>query len=958
MPRKLLLQSFEVGCSEVWSWLTDLLVGVTRQEQRIGLREYPDEELTFTTAFGEQGGNGLNGQDAIVNSLADLVACEGEVEVPMWHLSDSVALAGTAWIVGTQIAELHFSATYTPFEVCVGEQVLVQVAGAWTRGTAVLYNASAGYVRVDFGSPLGVGIEELRQVVPLRLALITSQSQITFPKFGAAADSEVTVRLQRGEERTAWGTGHALNTTGSFGWPVIEPRNMQDVLQLKIESGNTLLETPTGFPYYVTRWKEAGLTTSFRHRFRRYSPGMRYWRAFASALRGSQKEFWYPTRRSDFEVMSMIGVAGVRLRGRQFFDLWTETNLKALCLDSGADPICVRFAATCELDGDDTLVGFESDLPWATPVRQCSLALPCRIEGDSFKFVHDKSATAVEFGIASVVVDYPIGGESPVDADLLAHIDASTTFVRFDSDANYQRVTVDGSIGGTAEPLHEQGPPIGVVNNLRVMAFEPRGFDPSELGVEVFLWADTDSLRIDHTNAFGISTPIGSPVPTLRTVADKAVPWPMIVQAGRRGVARWALTFDGITPFGLSKVTKANASEPDFELFFADGDYSVGDYWTTSVKAFLDTSGEGNDLVSPSNLTLAHEGDRYYTDGNSSQAYTCAELANGREVTGPMTVVVVGRAYGSTANRVLWQGGSGQRRIETNGSGNVRLVGGSTSAAVPGLNSGDWYLIVATFNGASSVIHILKNDDEVWTVGNVNEGGAATPLNQVKWGANFMGCHAVFAAEGIPDDVGRFREGFAHKYLFRNTYQNTQMASPGDTAGAWSVLHSNAEEWVLSTATEIGEPNRDTTTLLEVVNNAGTGGFRLEWLKNTLEMRVTFLGLGPGTFSQDYPIGFVGTTIFEVRFADGAAECFLEGVNLGAMFPSDPGFLFSGVQENPLIVGKHEGFSFGELILRRGSTLQTDYLVDKWVSPVVAEFLLDEDDGVLLDESGLPLIEE
>src|SRR6478736_3197840 len=106
MPRRLISQPVEKGATETWAWKTDVLSSVIGTEQRISLREYPDETLSFKVAFGDDGQDVfeaevfLSGQDAIVRNLTDNILAEGEVEVPLWWLAD--AMYGGHWNSGTQ----------------------------------------------------------------------------------------------------------------------------------------------------------------------------------------------------------------------------------------------------------------------------------------------------------------------------------------------------------------------------------------------------------------------------------------------------------------------------------------------------------------------------------------------------------------------------------------------------------------------------------------------------------------------------------------------------------------------------------------------------------------------------------------------------------------------------------------------------------------------------------------
>lgn len=954
MARKILSHEWEIGSTETLKWSTDVISSINRDEQRISLLEYPDEIVDVAIKYDESGtfaieGQGaLNGQDSIVNSLSDLIECEGEIELPMWHLADTIQITGTNWNTGTRIATISFSSAFTPFETKVGEFVLVLVGSTWRKAEVVDYNVI--WVQVDFGSNTGAAIASLRKIVPLRNGLAQSTSQ-TLVRWANSADIRITARLERGE-RVGFGTSYTLNTSSSFDWPIVELRGFQDSLSIQVESGNELINTPTNFPYYVTRWSEAALRFSYANEFNRYSTQYRFWRQLFTTTRGSQKPFWVPTRRSDFEILAMVGVAGIRLRGRQFFDLWTSTNIKALCLDSGSNPICVRVAATCELDGEDTVVGFDEDLPWANPVIQCSLAFPCRLDGDTVQFKHDRHYSEISFSLTNVNVTYSQGGSSPVDANLLAHIDNSSSYAKFDRYARYSQVTNEGTIGGLLTPINE-GPSVSVLNSLRAMAFNSGEFDPTGFGLDAFLWVDTDQLTIDNVDEFGF---FDGP-PAIRYVASSATPWPIIVKSGVLGESRWALTNDGITPFGVSRSTKPEDEMEGLRVFFENGTYNEGDFWQVKVSGFIDSIG-GNDLTSieidPQFLPMLNPVTGFVETADSSR-FARASLVGGREVSGPMTVVLVGSAGAIPGSRILFQGGSGQRRLETDSGGAPRLVSGGTSATVGTIVGGDKYLIVAVYNGAASQIHLLKNTDGTWSSGTVNDGGAATnDFDQVQWGATNHFCQALFVAEGVPNDIEKFKEGMAMLYGFANQYANTAVQITPEVSNDWSVLHDNSASYVMSLVLRIDEPSAPIVRMLNLLNDAENGGFRLDWLRDSDEMHVEWIG-SSGSFEQDFSIGATSQFVFEIRYSQGVgAECFLDGNSIGSFVPS--GFTFQSAQDNPLFVGRDSGFTFCEMIVRLGSTLQYESLLQKWASAL--ESMVTESIDVMVTESGSLMVVE
>lgn len=152
MARKLLSHQFERGTTEAWAYKTDVLRSVTGAEQRIALREYPDETISLKVRWGDDGQQvfdgeaAISGGEAIVRTLADLIACNGEVELACWQFSDTVASA--SWSTGTQIAALTLPSG-TPFFVVAGEDALVRAGSVWRRAEVTAYDQDAGTLTVD-----------------------------------------------------------------------------------------------------------------------------------------------------------------------------------------------------------------------------------------------------------------------------------------------------------------------------------------------------------------------------------------------------------------------------------------------------------------------------------------------------------------------------------------------------------------------------------------------------------------------------------------------------------------------------------------------------------------------------------------------------------------------------------------------------------------------------------------
>jgi hypothetical protein len=971
MPRKLLSHPYEKGATETWAWKTNVLESVTGDEQRIAIREYPDETLALTIGFGDDGQQifdgepEISGQEAIVRSLDDLIACRGEIEVPLWHLADSIVSA--EWTSGTQFAGITLSSE-TPFYVSLGEDVLVEIGATWRRATVTAYATTSA--TLDFGEDTGAAAADLTQVVPLRTGLIPDLSSLQFARAAHAAQASFNVLLDRRQGRTGLADGMnavALSTDTPNGWPLLEPRGIASGLELRIDQGLETIAGPSGFPYYVTNWTEAKLKASTADTFRRYQGNrFRYWRTLLATLRGSQGAFWFPTRRGEYHVLSADeDLETITVEGRAFVDLWSETNLKAVCLDSLDGDLAVRQVTACELSGDNSVLGILGGWGFSDPVLQLSLALPCRIDGDSVTWTYSNSAS-IDLNLVSVPYEFP-ALEDPIDwGGLLAQIDASSAFVEFDGEARYETVPIVGELGGEVTRVYANaGPEQAPANYLRAMSFEDVPFDPTLGGtVAVHLWTDTllAQFRADQWGPGGR--------PDMVYEGEGELPRIFIMPGGDPeipekplGKARYVKSWGDIDDAeGPSKATAPLRKEAGYELHFADVGY-FSPFWNPVSVGFDDRSGNDNHLrstgtpVSPAYRPALDE--RYGIEATSG-AEMSVELATPLAA-GAKLVAMVGKVLdlpdSGTRTLVRLEHSSGaDSEVRLNSSGGIILYRGSASSAVGTLADGDWFALVAIFNGASSSIHLLKNDDTAWTVSTVDDGGGAhATVTDISWESVEYLRHALIVSDA-PSSVADYREGFARQYLFQSLESQTGMQATTSDADGWAVLHDGSADYVLSVVWDPQEPGPATITLFELLNDAENGGMRWEWEKATEELTVTFIGAA-GTFAETFDFtGLLDSPrpITELVFDESgpSADLYLNGDWRGSFSPS--GFTFSGVQQNPLRFGEDRGWLFCELQLREGSALQYESLAWKWQR--AGALLVDEDDVFPIDEDGALVI--
>ncbi len=274
MTRKLFLQPFESTISESWEWLTNVLNSVTNNEQRIALREYPDETLTISWRIGKDGAptlvSNLNAKDAVISSFRDLITCVDLVSLPMWHLLDYVQTAASSWLTGTRRLSFRVAPGYSPFSVFQGESVLVQNGSAgWLVGTIETFDLDTLVGAINFGVDSGATISNFGQIVPIRDGLIQQDSTQEFYNAADGSDVKFSVLLSRNNYRRALSGSIPVNTDSFSVLPILDVYNQSASLSIAVKQGTTKIETPTGFPFAQSLWKETGFSFEISDKMRR-----------------------------------------------------------------------------------------------------------------------------------------------------------------------------------------------------------------------------------------------------------------------------------------------------------------------------------------------------------------------------------------------------------------------------------------------------------------------------------------------------------------------------------------------------------------------------------------------------------------------------------------------------------------------------------------------------------------
>ncbi|UOF80378.1 virion structural protein [Caudoviricetes sp.] len=409
--RKLLLQPFE-SVTETLVWRTDVIPTVTGSEQRIALKDEPDEILEVTIDFGSPGQSflfgesSLLGKDALIRSLSDLIAARDELSVPCWQYSDCPDSASFSTV--TQLDVSFWNPTKTPFYTAQLEQVLVRVKGGDYLGRCGSWDPVTASGSIVFTTAPGFDANDVLSIIPVRDGLITENSRETLFRAtdgGTVSFSMLLERLYDGTLANRTLVGQTENRASYLSDLIVDFRSNDSKFAIGVQHGTTKIETESGFPFYVSRWVESKLTFDLKSKFKRYGTNeWDRWKAILAECRGSQGEVWLPTMRDDFEVVSTVGSTAVTLKGRQYFDLWSANTLcRALALNTGLNNVRVVQIVDVDLDdsGNTTCI-FHTSTGWANPIVQVSLAFHVRLSSDSIQIKHDARTSELSISAISV----------------------------------------------------------------------------------------------------------------------------------------------------------------------------------------------------------------------------------------------------------------------------------------------------------------------------------------------------------------------------------------------------------------------------------------------------------------------------------------------------------------------------------------------------------------------------
>lgn len=374
----------ESPVKEMWIWLSDIIVSVDGNEQRISLRgDYPKIEMQTKLVF--------DNQEQVNDFYAKLISTSGNVWVPQFQystLTTGTSLEGSSYI--------YFDKGKA--DVREGEYVLVSTK---TKSSLVALK------KIDTNDPQSTDPNAALLVSPLTfdvpkgsLIVPGSNAFIGEPSLERPSVNEVcmvNMTSQMLNERDSLARPGATVTLDMWAdLPVLDVRPLADEdLSDGIVMGGTKLGGTTGVQDYISRWdyNRVGGERVFKVDRITNPEQLDYWKLFLSYARGQCRAFWMPTYRDDLTLYetpadssNTILVEGPNY-AQKVFNLPTHKYLE-IETKAGIHRTKALSADSAEFT---SLVKLETALPQGvdyTDIKRISYLLPMRLADDSVTWKH------------------------------------------------------------------------------------------------------------------------------------------------------------------------------------------------------------------------------------------------------------------------------------------------------------------------------------------------------------------------------------------------------------------------------------------------------------------------------------------------------------------------------------------------------------------------------------------
>lgn len=369
----------EVPVSEVWQWLTDLLVSYDGTEQRISLRggapRYSMNLKLLTTDI-----KSLN------ETWHKLIASRGKLLVPEYQYATA-----TTQLSPGAAARVYYTPSKTDIRLAEKFHILgygvVEVLSLQVDGATLTANLT---------TPIPAGTT----IAPIHEMIVSNPPSKKDAFVNYVSDFSISGTFNK---RRSTLTRPGVTTTLTL-WnarPVLDVRPSINEVSESVIEDDIIIDNSISAITLINKWDEAKLKSSKSFLVYRNSQepceteasrSLDYWREFLQYCRGSAKKFWLPTYRDDLVLInqpadsaSSIITEGFSYGQKLFTAKFTYLYLEIAT--SGGTHRCTITGVGSS--GSNTEVFFTPALPagWSD-LSRISFLVPARLDGDSVQWEH------------------------------------------------------------------------------------------------------------------------------------------------------------------------------------------------------------------------------------------------------------------------------------------------------------------------------------------------------------------------------------------------------------------------------------------------------------------------------------------------------------------------------------------------------------------------------------------
>lgn len=383
---RLFVQQPEDGISEVWTWLTDVMVSLNGTEQRVCNSDLPKRTFGYPLKFDDA--------DALRAHISAMFMGAGSAfQLPLYQYQ--TRLTAKANTGATVVA-----AAGARTELRVGGAALIFDAAGYQLVTVQAVAGAAVTILEPLARPYGVDAS----LCPVATVFAGNNAVLSRGRMDHAATATLAAKEVGFLDPFVNALNAAVVTTFS-GLPVLEARPIGDNYDVTFDTGIQTTEEG-GIVDIRSPWNHAQLqlTLSFNCQRILNPADWDKWRKFLDAVKGSWKPFYIPSYATNFKLVTAPAIAGTTLTfgGTSYADDWFPyAPFKTIAVFHDAGVHYATVSAVAKVGGN-TNVTFAPALPAGATNPSVCLLYKVRIANDQVSCDHFGQNTRLNLLVRTV----------------------------------------------------------------------------------------------------------------------------------------------------------------------------------------------------------------------------------------------------------------------------------------------------------------------------------------------------------------------------------------------------------------------------------------------------------------------------------------------------------------------------------------------------------------------------